>query len=720
MPNSKERQQIKEKVTALTRWLLPPTAAIVLACGCAATVDVAEVGRSNPPPVGGLELGRLVFPAPPRLAVTTQELAALQSAPDAAARSNATVRAAQPLLDSPPPLPEGYGSWIFYYACPADGATLRMVTLEDHKCPACGKVYSDSRTVAAYRCIMHHALENAAVTLGWAYAWTGDERYAQGVRRILLRLADDYPSYPGRLDRWGMIGIFAPLGGRRYVQSLDEAIGVIRLAKGYDLTRNAQAWSDADRKHVEQDFFRATADSIARFTQKSNHQTWFNAGMIAVGSTLGDAELIERVLNMPNGVLDQLANNIGPDGLWNEGTIAYDNYALQALIETVDITRRLGMRLQDHPKLKLAITGPLHAAYPNGQYPAINDSDKCDLGVFAWAFEWGWHTWRDPVLAQAAARGNLEKLKKMIGADAVVQWPPALPSEALAGVGLVILRRGGGADAVCAFMDYGPHGGGHGHFDKLNLMLYANGREWLLDPGRLTYSHKEYKTWVKTTAAHNTVSLGGRSQAAHAGKLLWFSEGQEWSAAAAESREAYSGAVLRRYLALGDRALVDVFEVKASEKIQVDLLAHASARQLVPIGDVPAGAPIKLGNDDGYQHLLEATVRDLKRDSQWEFADARQRLVVWLVHDPGEQLIACHGIGYTTGQKTPTLIRRRQARETRFVCVYDLSGDGSYLRGVQARVENGDLRIELDTTAGAQRLGFNTKGVYLPEKPDNM
>ena len=41
----------------------------------------------------------------------------------------------------------------------------------------------------------------------------------------------------------------------------------------------------------------------------------------------------------------------------------------------------------------------------------------------------------------------------------------------------------------------------HGHPDKLQLLLFVQGREWLLDPGRLDYSHKEHKTWYRQTVA---------------------------------------------------------------------------------------------------------------------------------------------------------------------------------------------------------------------------
>jgi hypothetical protein len=192
-----------------------------------------------------------------------------------------------------------------------------------------------------------------------------------------------------------MRGILAPLGGRRYVQSLDEAVAVISLAKAYDLSRSAAPWPAAEARHVEEDFFRATAASLSRFTQPHNHQTWYNAGLVAIASALGDTNLLLRVVTMPRGILDQIEHNIGPDGLWWEGTMAYHNYALMPLLDTVDMTRRLGMDLYRHPRLKAAILGPLHAAYPNGRFPAINDSDPADWNMLGWAFEWGWNAYRE-------------------------------------------------------------------------------------------------------------------------------------------------------------------------------------------------------------------------------------------------------------------------------------------------------------------------------------
>lgn len=660
------------------------------------------------------------FPPPPRLATTPAELAAVKAAPDFPAVREAAAKAADPLLAAPVPLPEGSGSWVFYYACPDDGTTLRMKSLAEHECPQCHKVYGDDRTVAAYRGLMHEAAELAAIKLAWAYAYTGDTRYAQGVKRILLKLADDYHTYPDRLDRWGHTGMFAPLGGRRYVQSLDEAVGAVRLGEAYDLTRTDPAWTDAERKHAEDDFFRPTAETLLRFNQDiNNHQTWYNAGLVSIASVLGDAALVDRVMTMKGGVRYQLEKSIGSDGLWYEGSMAYHNYALQPMVKIADATRRLGIGIHEDPKLKLMITGPLRAAYPDGTFPVINDSDPADWSMFGWAFEWGWKTFKDPLLAQAAARGDEAKLHTLMGPEAKTAWPPALPSEALPDAGLVMLRSGGagqGADASCVCLDYGPHGGGHGHYDKLSLTLFTGGREWLLDPGRLTYSHKEYQTWVKHTAAHNTVAIDGKSQTETTGKLLWLSSGDAagvpWSACAAESDGAYPGAVLRRCLLLTPGFLLDVFDVESKDAKQIDLFAHAQADSLAVERAMSTREPMALGDRDGYPHLTEA-VRwgPAQGEKPWVFKAGEKTLTATVLAPPGEEAFTAYGIGYRVDQKTPTLVRRVKAPRARFVTVYQVGSRSDHaIQGIKAPLDPGQpATVEFTEVAPGVRLQWSVE-----------
>jgi len=653
-----------------------------------------------------------VFPKPPRLAATQKELDERKGAPDFEKVKKGAVNAGQKLLKNPVTIPDGPGNWYFYYACPDCGAYLKPLSPTEHQCPQCKKTYGDERTVGAYRCTLHYNLERAVEQLGWAYAYSGDDRYAAEVKRILSALADAYDTYPERWDRWGRKGFLAHLGGRRYAQSLDEAVGVIKLAKGYDLTRNSTVWSDKDRKHVEDDFFRLTAATLLRFNQGiNNHQTWYNAGLMAIASVLADAEMVEKVLTMPGGFNYQLERSIGSDGLWYEGTIAYHNYALQAMVHIVEAGRRMGLKLHEEPKFKAMILGPLRAAYPSGQFPAINDSDYSHIGSFRGRFLWAWKLYREPVFAQAYAQGDAKIVHKLLGEKAAVEWPLFPGSTNLSDAGLMRMQVGAGAQAACVFLDYGLHGGGHGHFDKLNVVLYAMGREWMLDPGRLTYSHKEYKTWVKHTAAHNTVALGGRSQGATKGRLLWFKSGEGWAACAAESKGAYTGATLTRYLLLTEGMLVDVFDVAAGKTTQVDWFAHAVSSAARPVEERGEGAAEAPGTGSGYEHLTDGRAWEVEGDSHWDFVGADgKKLRLLLVGDAAEKVFVANGIGYRINQKVPCLIRRRRAQRTRFVTIYDLTGDASGIRKATA-TPAGVPAVHVETPAGAWNVTFGADSV---------
>jgi hypothetical protein len=651
------------------------------------------------------DLPRPVFPTPPRYATTPAELAALEAAGQLAARREQAIRAAEPLVEKPVPLPEGFGGWIFHYACPDDGTTLRPVTPEEHECPACRKRLTDPRTIAAYRCQLHYDAEQAAAALGWAHALTGDDRYAAGVRRILLALAADYAGYPDRQDRWGRWGFFAPLGGRRYVQSLDEAVGTVRLATGYDLTRTSAVWSDDDRRRVEEDLFRATSRTLLRFNQgTSNHQTWYNAGLVAIASTLADERLLAEVVSMRGGFLDQLERSVGPEGLWWEGTVAYHNYALQAMIAIADGGRRVGLPLHESPRFRSLFEGPLRLTYPDGSFPAINDSDPAHLRSFAAAYAWAAERYRDPRFARAAAAGRPRGAE-----EPTDEFAPAVACDLLPGAGVAVLRQGAGREAACLFVDFGPHGGGHGHPDKLGITLFAAGREWLLDPGRLSYSHREHLTWSKTTAAHNTVVLGGESQAPHTGRFLWRAEGPGWVACAAETDGAYRGATLRRSILLTPEMAVDVVDVAAAAETQVDLLAHARSDSVEPVAAV-ALEPAAVGDGDGYAHFTDVRGADLAETAAFDFVAGPSRLRAWLVAGEPEQVLLARGIGYTVPERTPTIIRRRQAATTRFVTIYDLGGAGTCVRGVSAD-RAGPGRVVVETTSGRWQIVFSDAGV---------
>jgi hypothetical protein len=91
--------------------------------------------------------------------------------------------------------------------------------------------------------------------------------------------------------------------------------------------------------------------------------------------------------------------------------------------------------------------------------------------------------------------------------------------------GLVVLRARPGtpAEIWCAF-DAGPLGylsiAAHGHADALALELRYGGVPVLVDPGTYAYAGP-WRDWFRSTAAHNTIELGGASQSVSGGPFLW-------------------------------------------------------------------------------------------------------------------------------------------------------------------------------------------------------
>jgi hypothetical protein len=84
----------------------------------------------------------------------------------------------------------------------------------------------------------------------------------------------------------------------------------------------------------------------------------------------------------------------------------------------------------------------------------------------------------------------------------------------------------GGADEVRIVFDVGRLGylgiAAHGHADALSVLLSAGGQPLLVDPG--TYSYHGPLAWrehFRSTGAHNTVEVDGRSQSVSGGRFMW-------------------------------------------------------------------------------------------------------------------------------------------------------------------------------------------------------
>ncbi len=163
-----------------------------------------------------------------------------------------------------------------------------------------------------------------------------------------------------------------------------------------------------------------------------------------------------------------------------------------------------------------------------------------------------------------------------------------------------MLRAGSGDHAYS--MKFGPHGGGHGHYDKLGFVSFFEGGILAVDPGTQPYAAPTHQTWDLTTVAHNTMVVDEKRQNAATGELLWFQTGEGFAAAAASAGAAYPQVQLTRTLMVTPEYTLDLAEAQAIDGAVyvIDWVYHnAGAVQTA----LPLGEWSGFGNANGYQHL---------------------------------------------------------------------------------------------------------------------
>jgi hypothetical protein len=136
-----------------------------------------------------------------------------------------------------------------------------------------------------------------------------------------------------------------------------------------------------------------------------------------------------------------------------------------------------------------------------------------------------------PELAWAAGSPQPELLW-MLGGEGLGQCgrvgirAPASSSRVFTTGGYAVMRSGWQPDAHQVIVDVGPLGctvsGAHGHADLLSLQCTAFGETYLIDPGTYCYTAEEqWRTYFRSTAAHNTIVIDGQNQAEPVGAFSW-------------------------------------------------------------------------------------------------------------------------------------------------------------------------------------------------------
>lgn len=488
---------------------------------------------------------------------------------------------------------------------------------------------------------------------GALYQWTGDFKYADFARELLLKYANLYPTlelHPKRKNQ-------AP--GRLFWQSLNESVWLTYAIQGVDAIFTTL--EENDRSKIEHDLLRPIAHFLSVelahiFNRIHNHGTWATAAVGMTGYVLDDEDLVHTALfgttgDGEGGFLAQMRLLFSPEGYYLEGPY-YQRYALMPFvvfgraIANNEPKRRI-FEYRNQILVK-AIHTAIELSYAGKFFP-VNDAIRekgLDTMELDYAITIAYAMTKDSsYLSLIDSPGNIVLTTDGFNYALAKSRNEEIPfpfrskhfrdgAEGSQGA-LSILRTGEGPSHSALVFKATSHGMGHGHFDRLHWMFYDDERPIVVDYGAARYLNVPQKdggrylpenlSWAKQTVAHNTLVVGERSQFKAEWKTAdhtwpvdhFFQVDKEIQVVSARDVASYPGTEIRRTMMLVEwpdldsPIVVDVLEAKSAKTRRFDLPLYFDGDFIESSPKITVAKSLDpLGESYGYQHL-------------WNVGDAR-------------------------------------------------------------------------------------------------
>lgn len=369
-------------------------------------------------------------------------------------------------------------------------------------------------------------------TLGVAYLLTGEERYAATFARHLESWMAQNP--PGYGVNW-MSSLEVALRAISWIWALHFFRGSHSLSP--ELFQQALKFLYQHGRHLEK--------YLSTYYSPNTHLTGEALGLFYLGTQLGVFERAERWRTIGEEILvAELDRQILGDGVYFEQSTWYQRYTADFYTHFLILQALSGKQIGDEAQNKMetkvqSIFDFLrNVTFPDGSTPIIGDDDggrslplsaaetsdfRGCLATAAVLFDRGDYKW--------VAREAAEETLWLLGEDGIDAFDrlhavrPRRTSRAFGEGGYFVMRDGWEPTDNMLVVDCGEVGalsGGHGHSDALAIETAVGGKTLLVDSGTYTYHEStEIRDYFRTTAAHNTLMVDGRSQSEPGGKFSW-------------------------------------------------------------------------------------------------------------------------------------------------------------------------------------------------------
>jgi len=376
--------------------------------------------------------------------------------------------------------------------------------------------YLDASVVGDHKVVWELNRHQWMITLGQAYALTGDERWARNIVRHMEEWLDANPA---------KLGI-------NWASSLEVSFRAISWLCSLRFLRPSPSLTPALYARLLQSLHvhgRHLETYLSTYFSPNTHLTGEALGLFYLGTMLPELRAAPRWQRHGLSILqEQLPVQVHPDGVYFEQATQYHRYTTEFYLHLVLLAEANDVPLAPHvrPTLERLFGHLLYMSRPDGTIPLFGDDDGGRLMqldartpddvralLAAGAVMFG----RDAFAF--GARGDLAGMVWLVGAEGLQRFqellpiPPAELARGFADGGYYVSRSSWAPDADWFAFDCGPHGSmnaGHAHADALAIELVVAGRPMFVDAGTYTYPGPE-RNGFRSTAAHNTVTIDEQS-----------------------------------------------------------------------------------------------------------------------------------------------------------------------------------------------------------------
>jgi hypothetical protein len=393
--------------------------------------------------------------------------------------------------------------------------------------------YRDAALVGDIKYLWEPGRHLELTTLAQAWRCTGERKYRDGARTLLLSWLDQCP-YPR---------------GVHWASALELGVRLLNWCAAWQLLADAidedwrQRWLNAVYRHCH-----FISRHLSRHSSANNHLLGEYTGLYLASlqwpcwpESARWRKLAERGL-----AREGLQQN-WEDGVNKEQAIYYHHEVMDMMVLCQLAAQANGGSFPQQWLARLERMAEFLAAMMDagGNVPMIGDADDARMLRLDAAQAPPYRS----LLASAALlfgrgdfkakAGALDERNRWLFAAADARWS-ALPAAGPGGAdalapprtafpqgGYYLLGKDfGSAHEVRIVVDCGPLGylslAAHGHADALAMTLSLGGEELLIDPGTYAYhTQRQWRDYFRSTAAHNTVEVDGMNQSDIGGSFMW-------------------------------------------------------------------------------------------------------------------------------------------------------------------------------------------------------